>query len=75
MDPQFIDKLYQEVADSLEDKQEAFVVGFLSALRSISSGCDGIREELQEAYGVELVEDPSLMDILAKDGEDDDEED
>jgi hypothetical protein len=72
MDPRFIEQLYEEVADSLSDKQEAFVVGFLSALRSIESGCLGIREELEQAFGVELVErDPGLMNILARDNEED----
>lgn len=50
-----IKKLWEAVEDHVEDKEEAFAVGFLSALKWSSEGLLGLLEEGSEARNIQFI--------------------
>jgi hypothetical protein len=51
-----IDDLYKGLADHINDKPEAFRVGFLCGLRWVSNAAEGVAEEAADDFDIELTD-------------------
>jgi len=55
-----IDDLYKGLAEHINDKPEAFRVGFLCGLRWLANAAEGVAEEVSEDFDLELVTDETI---------------
>lgn len=52
--PDEIDSIYESIKDKLDDKPDAFRAGFLVGLRWLAHGANGVCEEVEQAFDLEL---------------------
>ncbi len=51
-----VDTYWEYVKDHVESEKEAFQIGFITALKWVTAGQQGIIEQLEEEFDFELVE-------------------
>lgn len=51
-----VDTCWEYVKDNIESDKEAFRVGFITALKWVMAGQEGIVEQLEEDFDLEIVE-------------------
>jgi hypothetical protein len=51
---QQVDALYAHVYENIDGEREAFRAGFMTALPWMREGVEGIREELRDAFDIDV---------------------
>lgn len=49
-----IDHLYEQLKENLDEKRDSFRAGFLVGLRWLAHGANGVSEEVEEAFDLQL---------------------